>query len=356
MDSTLGIDEATRIETVIESLEVGVILLDLDGIVTHANELAAIILGIEREEMVARVFDQLEAQQPHYLKINSALRRMNNYPAAERRAEVSLHVRGRDHVYVLKAAALQSKSQRSFGTIVTLQDISHLRDKDRARANLVATLSHEIKSPLTSVSLAVELLQRDFAPLNQRQQDLIATVAEDIARIRELSDSLLNLARGETASITVRNVSFDFGKLVTSVKEKFVIEAEQKNVALEFQIDPHLESQGDPIKLSWVFSILVANALRSSRPSGKIEVIAKCAEQCIRLSVLDQGPGIAPATCDQIFERFTQPASSWLDLDYIGLGLAIAKEIVEAHGGRIFVESSDGGSRFSVELPICRSI
>ena len=356
MNSTLGNAEETKIEAVIESLEVGVILLDSDGVVTHLNELATIILGIEREEAVSRVFDKLEIRRPHYLKIKFALRRMNNYPADERRAEVSLHVRGRDHVYVLKVAPLQSNDHQTYGTIVTLQDISHLRDKDRARTNLVATLSHEIKSPLTSVSLAVELLQRDFAPLNQRQQDLVSTVVQDVARIRELSDSLLNLARGETASIAVRNITFDLGKLVTSVKEKFAVQAEQKNVALELQTEAHLESQGDPIKLSWVFSSLVANAIRYTRVGGRIEVSARSAGQRIRLSVSDEGPGIAPAIRDQIFERFTQPTSDGLDLDYTGLGLAIAKEIVEAHRGRIFVESSNGGSTFSVELPIFRSI
>lgn len=356
MNSTLGNAEDTKIEAIIESLEVGVILLDRAGIVTHVNELATIILGIEREDAVFRVFEKLEIRHPHYLKINSALRRMNNYPPDERRAEVSLHVRGRDHIYVLKAFPLQSNDQRNFGTIVTLQDISHLRDKDRARTNLVATLSHEIKSPLTSVSLAVELLERDFAPLNQRQQDLVSAVVQDIARIRELSDSLLNLARGETASIAVRNITFDLGKLVTSVKEKFADQAEQKDVALELQIEPHLESQGDPIKLSWVFSSLIANALRYTRAGGRIEVSAKSVGDRIRLSVSDEGPGIAPATRDQIFERFTHPTSDALDLDYVGLGIAIAKEIIEAHGGRIFVESLNGGSTFSVELPIFRSI
>ena len=355
MNSTLGNAEKTRVEAVIESLEVGVILLDSDGVVTHLNELATIILGIERVDATSCVFDKLETRQPHYLKIRSALGRLISYPPDERRAEVSLHVRGRDHVYVLKAAPLKSNSQRALGTIVTLQDISHLRDKDRARANLVATLSHEIKSPLTSVFLAAELLQRDFAPLNQRQQDLITTVVEDITRIRELSDSLLNLARGETASIAVRNVTFDVGTLVSSVKEKFVVQAKQKKIALELQTGPFLESHGDPVKLSWVLSSLISNALRRSHASGRIEISAKSAGQRLKLSVSDDGPSIPPTIRDQMFERFTQPASECFDLDYAGLGLAIAKEIVEAHGGRIFVESSSEATTFSIELPISRS-
>jgi NtrC-family two-component system sensor histidine kinase KinB len=356
MTSVLGSAEETRLEAVIECLEVGVILLDLDGVVEQVNELAMIILGIEREDALRLVFDQLETRSPHYLKIRSAIGRMSNYPAAERREEVSLHVRGRDHIYVLKAVPVQSDSHRSLGTIVTLQDISHLRDKDRARSNLVATLSHEIKSPLTSISLAVDLLERDFTPLDQRQQELVSAVVEDVARISELSDSLLNLAKGETTSIAVRNVTLDIAKLVASVKDKFIVQAKQKKVSLECRIEPQLTSQGDPVKLSWVISSLVANAIRSTPAGGRIDVSVKVAGGRIRVSVSDDGPGIVTEICDRIFERFTQPISDGLDLDHTELGLAVAKEIVEAHGGRIFVERSSVGSTFSVELPAVRGI
>src|SRR6202011_3913072 len=135
--------------------------------------------------------------------------------------------------------------------------------------------------------------------------------------------------------IAVRNVTFDVGTLVSSVKEKFVVQAKQKKIALELETEPYLQSHGDPVKLSWVLSSLLANALRRTHTSGRIDVSAKSAGQCIRLSVADDGPSIAPTIRDQMFERFTQPTSDWLDLDYTGLGLAIAKEIVEAHGGRV---------------------
>ena len=354
MNSSLGNDENSRLEAVIESLEVGVILLDPDGIVAHINELACIILGLERADAAHRIFDNLETRQPHYLKIRSALRRIVNYPPDERRTEVSLHVRGRDHVYALKAGPLQANVRRTFGTIVTLEDISHLRDKDRARSNLVATLSHEIKSPLTSVSLAAELLERDFGPLNKGQRELLATVAKDIARIRELSDSLLNLARGETTSIRVRNVSFDFGKLLVSVKENFLAQAEQKGVALEVESALNLEAHGDPVKLSWVVSTLLANAFKHTHNGGRIDVCASSAGQRISLSVSDDGPTIAAAIRNQMFERLSPATFDGFDLDYSGLGLAIAREVVEAHGGRIFVESSNENTTFSIELPISR--
>jgi NtrC-family two-component system sensor histidine kinase KinB len=356
MTSILGSADETRIDAVIECLEVGVILLDLDGVVTQVNELATLILGIERKDALRHLFDNLETRPPHYLKIRSALRRLSTYPQAERREEVSLHVRGRDHVYVLKAVPFRSDDHRCLGTIITLHDVSHLRDKDRARSNLVATLSHEIKSPLTSVSLAVELIERDFAPLSQRQQELVTAVLEDLARIRELSDSLLNLARGETGSIAVRNVRFDMARLVTAVREKFIVPAKQKDVLLKFQIEPQVESQGDPMKLLWVCASLVANALRSCPPHGRVEVSVKNLGQRIRLSVSDDGPGLSDAIRDQVFERLGQSTTDGFDLGYTELGIAIAKDIVEAHGGRIFVDSSSAGSTFSMELPTVRSM
>ena len=356
MNSISVFDEKSRTAAIIESLEVGVILLDLDGIVTHINELAAIILGTDRGEVLGFPFDALEIGHPHYLRIRSALRRASSYPAGEQQVEVSLHVRGREHNYLLKPAPLRLSDGRSFGTIVTLQDITSLRDRDRARTNLVATLSHELKTPLTSVSLAVELLQRNIGPPDRRYQELIDTVVEDLARIRELSDSLLNLARGETASIAVRNVRFDFARLVTSVTRKFAIQTEQKNVRLGVKAEPELESHGDPIKLSWVLSNLVANALRYTPDGGSIEVCAKRAGPRLRLSVSDTGPGIPSEIREVMFERFAQWAPNGFESGSAGLGLAIAKEIVEAHGGRIFVESSEAGSTFTVDLPRSRSI
>ncbi|MHB8383498.1 MAG: sensor histidine kinase [Candidatus Binataceae bacterium] len=349
MDALVSVDENLRIAAIIESLEVGAILLDRNGVVVQINELAALILGIEREEVVDHPFEALDVDSHHYLRVRAALQRISDYPAGEKQIEVSLHVRGREHNYLLKLGELRLPDGTLFGNIVAFHDLTYLRDKDRARSNLVASLSHELKTPLTSLSLAVELLQRTVT--DPKQRETIETIGEDLARIRDLSDSLLNVARDETASIAVLNVSFDLAKLVTSVVKKFALQAAQRRVILRVHVGAELESYGDPVKLSWVLSNLLANALRYTPDGGAIEVSATRVGQLLRLSVSDTGPGIPLEIREVIFERHTPWPADGFERGSAGLGLEIAKEIVEAHGGRIFLEISGEGTTFTVDLP-----
>lgn len=354
MKSTATIDEDNRTAAILKCLDIAAVLIDIDAVVTHLNEQAALIIGIDRKEILGRPFFGLQDGNSHYVNVRAALRRALGYPRGEQQAEVCLHVRGRDHTYLLKAAPLHLGDGSPFGTMITLHDVTYLRDKDRARTNLIATLSNELKTPLTSLSLAIELLQRNTS--DQKQKEIIETAVEDLARIRDLSDSLLNVSRDETTSIAVRSVSFDFARLVTSVTKKFSLQAAQKEVALRIHVGTGLESYGDPVKLAWVLSALIANALRFTPEGGSVEVSADRSGQALRLSVSDTGSGIPLEINDLIFEQRSQWTPDGFEGGLAALGLAIAKEIVESHRGRIFLDSSTQGSTFVVQLPQSRCI
>jgi two-component system, NtrC family, sensor histidine kinase KinB len=354
MKSRAVIDEDSQTAAILKCLEIAAVLLDVDAVVTHLNEQAALILGIDRKEILGRPFFALEDGNNHYLNVRAALRRALGYPGGEQQAEVCLHVRGRDHTYLLKAAPLRLDDGSPFGTMITLHDVTYLRDKERARTNLIATLSNELKTPLTSLSLAIELLQRRTS--DQKQHEIIDTAVEDLARICDLSDSLLNVTRDETTSIAVRNVTFDFARLVTSVAKKFSLQAAQKEVALRINVGTQLESYGDPVKLSWVLSTLIGNALRYTPEGGSIEVSADRSGQVLRLSVSDTGPGIPLEISDLIFEQRAPWTPDGFEGGSAALGLTIAKEIIESHRGRIFLDSSAQGSTFVVQLPNSRCI
>ncbi|MGO9605169.1 MAG: ATP-binding protein [Candidatus Binataceae bacterium] len=344
--------EKGKTEAIIESVEDGIILIDPDGVVTHINELGAIIIGVEREDALGSRFDDLNSNHPHYLKTRAALRRLGESYQKGDRVELSLHVRGRDHNYLLKPVPLRDDG-KSFGTLLILQDITYLRDQDRARTNLVATLSHQLRTPLTALNLAAEMLRRERSSLDLRQQELVGVVTEEAERIGELADDILDLARSDTGSIAVSNSDLDLARLVESVVGNFRTQAKEKHVTLDTHVPQRsLEGHGDPIKLSWVVSNLVGNALRYTPDGGSIDVFAERSGSDLRLTVADSGPGIAPEVCDRIFERSSHSDHDEDKNGSAGLGLAIVKEIVEAHGGRIFVESSTSGSRFTVQLPI----
>jgi NtrC-family two-component system sensor histidine kinase KinB len=234
-----------------------------------------------------------------------------------------------------------------------LQDITYLRDRDRARTNLVATLSHELNTPLTSLGFCVELLLRR-PELDPEQRELLSSIQEDATRMRRLASDLLELARGQGPAITVQSISVDLVELVQAAIKGFGLQAEQKQVRLVADFEQSAPRiRADPLKLSWVVSNLIANALRYTPGGGTISVSLSASAGGVRLRVSDTGPGIPPEVRAHLFERFAQWNVNGSEPGSAGLGLAIAKEIVDAHGGRIFVDSQlNQGTCFTVELPV----
>ena len=181
---------------------------------------------------------------------------------------------------------------------------------------------------------------------------MIESITDDIGRMRTLADNLLDLVRGESAAITVLNEPLDVAQMIRRTLKTFAIQAEQKQIKLESSVTGNrLEVRGDPSKLSWVLSNLIGNALRYTPSDGAISVCAEYDRDAVRLKVRDNGPGIAPEVRDHIFERVAQWDSDGLKAGTAGLGLSIVKDIVDAHGGRIFVDSSSRGTEFEVKLP-----
>ncbi len=344
--------EKSKTEAIIESLEDGVVLIDSDGIVAHINEVAALIMGIEPADALGSRFDDLSSNHPHYIRVRDSIRNLSKADSELQRVEVQLHIRGRDHTYVLKPVPLRQEG-RALGTLLILQDVTYLRDQDRARTNLVATLSHELRTPLTSLALLAELLRREEESLTPKQREILRAVLEETSRMKQLSDNLLNLARGQIPLIAVQRVPLDLAKIVQDVTNRFGIQAREKKIRIQTHIAKLPEMKGDPVKLSWVVSNLIGNALRYTPEGGIIVVAARpSGDNFANLEVTDSGPGIAPEIRDHVFERFAQYGANGYAPGSAGLGLAIVKDIVEAHGGRIFVESNDGhGSRFIVQLP-----
>ncbi|HEV2169541.1 MAG TPA: histidine kinase dimerization/phospho-acceptor domain-containing protein, partial [Candidatus Binatus sp.] len=225
--------EKSKTEAIIESLEDGVVLIDSDGIVAHINEIASLILGVDLQDALGSPFDDLSSNHPHYLRVRDALRALQRSGSDGHRTEIDLHVRGRDHSYVLKPVPLHHTVGKSLGTLLILQDVTYIRDQDRARTNLVATLSHELRTPLTSLALSAELLNRENAhESNAKAAELLQVILEECTRMRQLTDNLLNLARGEIPAIAVQQKRLDLAKLATDVTRRFALQAREKQVAI----------------------------------------------------------------------------------------------------------------------------
>jgi two-component system sensor histidine kinase KdpD len=346
--------EKAKTEAVMEAIEDGLVVLDPDGTVMHVNEVACAILEVEREKVLGQRFDALASRHPHYLRVREVVREMAQHPEKEgERVEIALFLRGRDHYFVLRPTSFRTPEGEPGGLILALQDVTYFRDQEARREHLVATLSHELGTPITSLRMAVELLGRAAERLDPEQRELVAAAHEDVVRLQDVSRRFLDLARSRATSIALERGTLDVAAVVERVVRIFAAQAKEKGVAIETRAAAAGSVVGDETKLTWALSNLLANALRYTPSGGRIDVDATTEDGEIRLSVHDTGPGIPLEQQERVFERYAQSSRAG-DIGGAGLGLAIVRDIVQAHGGRILLESAPGqGTRFTLALPRC---
>jgi NtrC-family two-component system sensor histidine kinase KinB len=216
------------------------------------------------------------------------------------------------------------------------------------------TASHELRTPLTSVGMSIDLLM-ESAPkkLDDKEQKLLSAAHEDLQRLKALVNNLLDLSRIEAGKMEMEFSSHAVRSLLEKVVDSFRIPAEQKEVALSFQVPEGLpDIKADGNKIAWVLTNLISNALHFTPKGGTIRLMGEAFGPFIQISVSDNGPGIPYEYQSKIFDKFVQVKSDKI-LGRSGLGLAICKEIVHAHGGTIWVDSVPGsGSRFNFTLPV----
>ncbi len=242
------------------------------------------------------------------------------------------------------------------GWIVVLRDVTMNWENDQMRSAL-SIASHEFKTPLTSIDGAVELLlEQDVGQLNDKQEQCLRVIKDDISRLRRLTTDLLDLSRfdeGVTFLDRRKEISLDY--LVNKVIRSFAAHAARKNIMMENKVPKSIPTfRGDRDRLQQVLSNLLENSLKYSLPDGRTEVSAELKGKFLQVNVRDLGVGIAPADTGIIFEKFKQ-LHNCPDHDErgYGLGLAIARGIVENSGGKIWVESEEGvGSTFSFTIAV----
>ena len=248
--------------------------------------------------------------------------------------------------------------------MILAQDVTLMRESEQAKSHFLGTLSHEVKTPVTSLTLAIHLLKKSLenSP-NLNERTLIATCAEDIDRLRILLDELLKVSQFDILSQRLELKKIDLGKLIIHAVQSFRMQAIQKEIDLTYSIKIFSEVptsqakvliQVDAAKISWALSNLLSNALRHSPKGGKIEVSLDRDLQWAKVSVKDTGPGVAHHRQARLFDKFTPDYDLRVSrAGSVGAGLAIAREIVVAHGGEIAVISEPGeGAEFVFRLPL----
>lgn len=239
------------------------------------------------------------------------------------------------------------------GRVAVMQEITHLKELDRLKSEFVSTVSHDLRTPLTTIQGYVELLDR-VGPLNERQTDFVNRALSSLNHITDLISDLLDIGRIE-AGYDLEMKALRMDELVRTTAEAAVVQAQSQGMGISVDLpDGPLWTWGNARRLRQVLDNLISNALKYNRPEGWVGVRAECDDEHIVVSVSDSGIGISAEDQAQIFERFYRVQSPETeDVQGTGLGLAIVKSVVEKHKGRVWVESTLGeGSTFAFLLPL----
>ena len=341
----------TALDDLLDALEVGVLRLDRDGRITVANGGAHAILGRPSGGLVGR--SALEAFLDPRVEGLVRDARVTGTAVVELSAT---EPQGRTRI-------VDARRTTTGELWLIVHDVSDLRRLQRIRAEFIDNVSHELRTPLTTVSLLAESLAREAdaaaGQVPQKMRDRIAKIEVETGHLVQMVTELLDLSRIERGGTLEFIEDVDLGRLVPASVDRLRLFAERQGVRLDVTTDPELPVvRGDEARLGQVMVNLVHNAVKFSPPGGAIEIRVRRDDDEVVTSVRDHGVGIPPAARDRVFERFYKVDRARLRAGAgggTGLGLAIARHIVEQHGGRIWLESAEGdGSTFSFAIPVSR--
>ena len=269
---------------------------------------------------------------------------------------IRVPLQGGDRFFLPRATPVYGEGRAVTATCIILQDVTRLRRFEELRNDVVATVAHEFRTPLTSLHMAIHLcLDPKVGTVNEKQADLLYAAREDCARLQDLVNDLLDLSRIQTGKVEMARQPVGVRELLEAAVSAHKVAADEKAVRIFAEPPPaDLQVLADTNRISLVLSNLVVNAIRHTPSGGTVDLRSTSSDGTVRFEVKDTGEGVSPEFRERIFEKFFQVPGA--QTGGSGLGLTIAREIVLAHGGKIGVESDVGkGSTFWFTLPVAKA-
>jgi signal transduction histidine kinase len=341
-------------QATIDSFPDPVLLVDPEGRVELANPAALRVLGVAPP---AEGQPPVPWQPPELLRepLAAALRHQRAALAESFDQAVFFRLDGADRAYLPQVRPVQAAHGELLGAAVVLNDVTRFRLLDQLKGDLVATVSHELKTPLSSVRLAVHLLlEETVGPLTPKQTELLLDARDNAERLLSLVEHLLAMARLEHDTGAFQLRPEDPAALLRTAADAVAARAQGRGIALSVEADGDLPPvAADPERLGHALNNLLDNALTYTDRGGKVTLsAATLGEDKVRLTVTDTGVGIPAEYLPHVFDRFFRVPSS-PHPPGTGLGLAIVREVVLAHGGVVTCESAPGkGTAFHLTLPV----
>jgi signal transduction histidine kinase len=361
--------EKKRIDTLIQLMNDGILGLDEKKRILFANPAVCRLLGLEEAKLVGRY-------APDVASVNDLMRTliqdlMTDEAPARSDGNGLLKIydpealsyghdgKGKEsffnkQIHAVTVAPTGDGEARPAGWVIVLENITSFKELDQAKTNFIATVSHELKTPISSIKLSLKLLDdHRIGQLNDEQKQLIGHVRDDAERLLSITGELVNMAQVESGQIQLKIENVAPADIVRYATQALQVPANQKQI--QFHVEAPLDLptvKADPDKASWVLVNFLSNAVRHSPEDNKIDVVVRPLGNLVEFEVRDYGAGIRPEHRDRIFERYFRAPGNNGQSSGTGLGLAISKEFIESMGGEIGLKSNlTNGTAFYFRLP-----
>jgi len=328
--------EKKRIETIINQMEDAVLGLDANGKILFINSAAEALFHLTSDAIVGKY-------APDIALHNDLLRTVLQKDAT---APLKIIADGKEHFFSSDARMVH-KDGEFLGEVLTLSDITSFKELDISKTNLLATISHELKTPISSIKMSAKLLNDTrVGSLNAEQQELMQSINSDTERLLRLTGELLNMTQIETGNIQIKMARADAVQIARGASEAVQMQLQEKNIQLHTsypELPPYI--MADAEKTEWVLINFLTNAIKHSTEGSLIKLSVVHDNNQVTFSVQDAGEGIGPSDLPKVFDRYFKAQSGNVGT---GLGLSISKEFIEAQGGSITAHSKiDEGSTFA---------
>ncbi len=344
-----------RIETLINNLHDPVIGLDENLKIIFVNEEAIKISGLNNLEIVGKQAQELAVKND---LIRSLIQDLMNGESGNGPKQNSIKIFSENKESYFEKETLHisitptgESTSKLVGHVIFLRNVTSYKELDFAKTNFIATVSHEFKTPISSIKMSLQLLENEqVGKLNDEQKILLKSIKDDASRLLKITGELLNMTQVESGNIQLTILPSDPKEILWYAINATKTQADQKQIRFEINCPDNIPNvQADNEKTAWVLTNLISNAIMYSYDNSIIYLSIQQSKNQVQFTVRDIGQGIAPQYKDKIFDRYFRVPGT--KKDGTGLGLAISKEFIEAQGGQIAVDSEFGaGSTFTLTL------